>query len=163
MTQQNWERDFLSTLESLNVVLPLVKDVVDLGGKESKPSFTAAMWMQVWRREQRTRRSLVLNFLAALVCLGAIVYTDHSQSSLTASVVSLVRFPEAALVSGTLAIGHHSESCTLCTGNILQGQVPPALWQISTSPETIRVCRNYSSRKKKVFWSVKIWYLVISI
>lgn len=38
MTQQKpGDRDFPSTLESLNIVLPLVKNVMDLGVNEGKP------------------------------------------------------------------------------------------------------------------------------
>jgi len=89
-----------------------------------------------------------LNFLAALGCPGGVVYSHHSQSCLTALLVSLVPFSEAALVSETLVIGHQAESYALCIGTILQGQVPLVLWSISTSPETIRVCINGVIKRK---------------
>lgn len=169
MTQQKLgEGDFPSALESLNTVLPLIGKVVDLGGRENKPSLTVGMWMQVWRRWWRTRRSEGLSASSELSYIfgpfqGGVIYPCHSQSSLTASPLSLVLFSEAALVSRTPAAGHNSESCDLCSGIILQEHIPLVLWFISTSPGTVRVCRNHSSHKKKVFRSIETCYLSVSL
>lgn len=152
-------------LESLNIVLPLVKNLVGVGGKENKPSLTVSvsMWTES-RGQEEVEDSACSRFPAALgsACLwGGIVYPNHSQSSLTASPVSPVPFPETALVSGTGAIGHHSESCSFWAGNILQGQVPLVLWPIFTSPETIRMCRNYMTYKKKGIQNTETWNLAL--
>lgn len=138
-------------------------------GREREQDFTHCGHVDAGRGEESRGQGEVedfqpvLNFLAALGSLGRIVYPHHSQSGLTASLVSLVPFLEAALESGTLTIGRLSESCPFCTGNILQRKLPLVLWPISTSPETIRVCRNDLSHKKKVFQTIETWYLAISI
>lgn len=161
MTQRKLgEGDFPSTLEHLNVVLPIIGKVVDLRGRKNKPSLTVGMWMQLWRRWWRTRRSKGLPASSELPYVfgpfwGGVIYPCHSQSSLTALLLSPVPFSEAAIVSRTTAIGHNSEGCDLCSGNIVQEHIPLVLWLISTSPGTIRVCRNHLSHKKKVFRSTE--------